>query len=375
MLNMKNVKEVLIFSRSDIESGMANVNQTLQMAQALGSLTRVEVVMRTYKLSNPTKILTTIIGTHPTFCFRGKSLPSVFLTAYFFFLLLQKSRCHRLIYTRSLIVGLIGCFLGFQTCVELHQARLTRSIFLSKIMAYIVRFPFCGSRLRVIVISNALKSIIVNKYGDNFDIKVLHDAAVPPAEKWLDLPKRERKLIVYTGKLENERSVDKLINLAMNFPNCDFRLIGGDCKQVAYYRSMAKTIGVSNVKIFLRQGHRRVSYYQCKADILIAFWSADVPTIDYCSPLKLFEYMQTGNAILVHDFPVLREVLPTNPMIALTDPKDFNNTEKVLKSLLKAEFQHGMRTSLKDYGNRFSYASRARSLIDMFASAQNRKML
>ena len=77
--------------------------------------------------------------------------------------------------------------------------------------------------------------------------------------------------------------------------------------------------------------------------------------------------MQTGNAILVHDFPVLHEVLPDNPLLALADPNSVASARKALSNLLKAEFKSEMRTQLKDYANQFTYAARARQLLSWFA--------
>jgi len=45
------------------------------------------------------------------------------------------------------------------------------------------------------------------------------------------------------------------------------------------------------------------------SDYLLAKWSSEVPTINYCSPLKVFEYMATGKPIITQDFPTIKEVL------------------------------------------------------------------
>lgn len=344
------------------------------MAQALGNLTQVEVYMRTYSPTMSDKIVEKIIGQDLSFNFKGKNTPAIFFIIRFCIALIFKSRTKNIVYTRSLVVSLISQTLGFQSGVELHQDRLSTSYFLNHFFGYLLRRPFFNRRLSVIVISDALKSIIYKKYGVISDVKVLHDAAVPPDKKLLSLPKRERPLIVYTGKLENERSVDKLVDMAAAFPMCDFRLIGGNREQVGYYRLMAKQKGVINIRIFLRQGYRRISYFQCKADILIAFWSVNVPTMKYCSPLKLFEYMQTGNAVMVHNFPVLHEVLPFNPLISLIDPVSMADAEKALNNLLQTEFQPSTREQLRDYGNRFSYAARAGSLLEIFASIKYKNL-
>ena len=361
---MRENQQIVIFSRSYIESGMANVNQTLHMAHALGQFIKVKIYMRARHSTAAKNILTKIVGQLPAFEFIGKNVPASIFALGFCLALLSKSRRHTYIYTRSLIVGVVARLLGFPAGVELHQDRLSQSNGFSHALAFLLRRRIVARKLRIIVISEALKSIIRQKYGDIRHILVLHDAAVPPVENLLALPKRVRPLIVYTGKLADERSVDKLVAMAADFPMCDFRLIGGDAQQATKYRNLAQNMRLENVRVYLRQGHRRVRYFQCKADILIAFWSVDVPTMDYCSPLKLFEYMQTGNAILAHDFPVLHEVLPKSPLVALADPKCMDSMHTSLKYLLETKFHSEMHAQLKIHGHRFTYAARAQQLID-----------
>ena len=125
-------KHILIFSRSYVESGMANVNQTLYMAQALGDLTQVEVNMRTYNPTMSYKIVEKIIGQDLSFNFKGKNLPAIFFTIRFCIGLIFKSRTKNIVYTRSLVVSLISQTLGFQSGVELHQDRLSTSYFLNQ---------------------------------------------------------------------------------------------------------------------------------------------------------------------------------------------------------------------------------------------------
>ena len=42
---------------------------------------------------------------------------------------------------------------------------------------------------------------------------------------------------------------------------------------------------------------------------MLGIWSSKIPTIDYCSPLKLFEYLSWGKPIVLPDFPTFYEIL------------------------------------------------------------------
>ena len=69
------------------------------------------------------------------------------------------------------------------------------------------------------------------------------------------------------------------------------------------------------------------------SDILLALWSKKVLTINYCSPLKLFEYMASGRTIIAHDFITIKEVINEKNGY-LIDRNDKNALTKEIKSLL-----------------------------------------
>jgi glycosyltransferase involved in cell wall biosynthesis len=61
--------------------------------------------------------------------------------------------------------------------------------------------------------------------------------------------------------------------------------------------------------------NRHIPLYQAAGDILLMPYERRVAvsgggnTADICSPMKMFEYMASGRAILSSDLPVLHEVL------------------------------------------------------------------
>jgi glycosyltransferase involved in cell wall biosynthesis len=59
--------------------------------------------------------------------------------------------------------------------------------------------------------------------------------------------------------------------------------------------------------------------------VLLALWSKKVPTINYCSPLKIFEYMASGRIMVAHGFPTIKEVIKHNKNGLLARPDDFND--------------------------------------------------
>lgn len=253
---------------------------------------------------------------------------------------------------------------GFNSVLELHQDKFGRTEFISKFFTKILNLNYCKNKIKIVVISESLKKIIINKYNIQNKIFVSHDAANMPSKNLLNMPKRNRKLVVYTGKFGNDRSVDHILDLAMNDPSSDFRIIGGTLNEVKNFRETVKKLKIKNLKVFKRQIYSRIRFLQCKADILIAFWSSEVPTMKYCSPLKLFEYMQTGNKILLHDFKVFNEVIPSNQLIRKCIPDNKNSEIKEYKFLKDLEYLEQDKKDLILYGSKYTYDIRAKEIYE-----------
>lgn len=361
------MRRLFVFTNSFIDSGMANVTQTLKMASAFAKVFEVDVHMRGQGIRAYEKLAASVVG--------GRTDFNLVVTeqsrAYNVLKLAARIVGHSprpFLYTRSLIVGSAGAFFCERVLVELHQDRLTRFNFLTRLICFTLQLTYFKKRMRIIVISDALKKTLLKKYSIADEFSVMHDAADPQAPSMLALEKRQRPLVVYTGKVDEERSVDKIIALAKVFGQLDFRILGGDPEITRTIRESITRAGLKNVKVFRRQGAKRVSFYQCKADILLGFWSHRVPTMSYCSPLKVFEYLHTGNKILLHDFGVLHEVVPQHDLIEYCDPEDFSSHISALDRLLKREVTQENRAELIKAAGDYTYTKRASALATMALS-------
>lgn len=108
-------------------------------------------------------------------------------------------------------------------------------------------------------------------------------------------------LICYTGQLYQERNVTSLI-AALAFLEPQFRLavVGGiKEKFVSPHRAAAATAGVSGRVVFTGQlDAPEVRLIQCAADVLVLPYDSSLKAKDWCSPMKLPEYLCTGKPIV-----------------------------------------------------------------------------
>jgi len=150
----------------------------------------------------------------------------------------------------------------------------------------------------------------------------------------LDIPINE-KVAMYVGSLYPDREIENIINVAKRIPNIVFYIIGGPEKYRRYYLNMITNNNLLNVKLLGQVSHDLVPSYLFSADILLALWSRKVPTINYCSPLKIFEYMASKRTIVAHDFITIREVLENGKDALLVDPDDPEHLYQTIKNIVK----------------------------------------
>ena len=153
------------------------------------------------------------------------------------------------------------------------------------------------------------------------------------ARSKLKLPK-DSTIVTYTGGLYPDREIENIIQLAKEFPELYFLVIGGPEKNRQYYQEVAHDEAVTNINFMGFIKHNLIPNYLYASDILLALWSSKVPTINYCSPLKIFEYMAAGRTIVAHDFPTIREVLDDNKDSIFCKPNNFGSLKTALSRAL-----------------------------------------
>jgi glycosyltransferase involved in cell wall biosynthesis len=153
------------------------------------------------------------------------------------------------------------------------------------------------------------------------------------AKSRLNLP-IDKTIVTYTGGLYPDRDIENIVYLAKDFPDVDFLVIGGPEKNRQYFQRISQEESVSNINFMGFVEHNLIPYYLYASDILLALWSSKVPTINYCSPLKIFEYMAAGRTIVAHDFPTIREVLENEKDSILCKPDNFDSLKSALSKAL-----------------------------------------
>ncbi|HEY3345319.1 MAG TPA: glycosyltransferase [Anaerolineaceae bacterium] len=226
-----------------------------------------------------------------------------------------------LVYTWLPQAGVLALALGMPTLLEMHD-RPTGNLG-PLIFQLFLRWP--GVK-RVLPITQALQRCLERDYHFVFrpgqavvspngaDLERyagLPDA--PAARRELELP--EQPTAIYTGHFYAGRGMDVLIGLAMRFPQVHFLWVGGQAEDVNHWKQRLEKARLQNVTLTGFIENQRLPLYQAAGDILLMPYEQAIAgssggnSADICSPMKMFEYMAAGRAILSSDLPVIREVL------------------------------------------------------------------
>ena len=148
---------------------------------------------------------------------------------------------------------------------------------------------------------------------------------------------REAPTLMCTGHLYAGRGADLFLALAKSLPQTQFVWVGGRSQDI---KSWKKRVESDNVTFTGFIPNRDLPLYQAAADILLMPYSRSImgssgsaDSAAVASPMKMFEYMAAGRAIVSSDLPVIREVLNEKNAV-FCEPDEVGDWRLVIESLL-----------------------------------------
>jgi glycosyltransferase involved in cell wall biosynthesis len=131
--------------------------------------------------------------------------------------------------------------------------------------------------------------------------------------------------------------MELFVDLAKKKPAIHFIWAGGQPQDVEIWR--AKTKDIPNVTFAGFVPNAQLPIYQAAADFLLMPYARKIGTsgangnsAQISSPMKMFEYMASGRAILASDLPVFHEVLNENNAV-FCPPEKLVSWEGALQAL------------------------------------------
>jgi glycosyltransferase involved in cell wall biosynthesis len=226
-----------------------------------------------------------------------------------------------LVYTWAPQAGLLALIFGRPAVLEVHDRPVGK---LGPLVFQL--FLRWRGKKRVLPITHALlrylerdyhtvltpEEVVISPNGADLE-RYSGLSGASEARRTLALP--EQPTAVYTGHFYAGRGMDVLLGLALRFPQVNFLWVGGRPEDVEHWKTRLAQARLHNVTLTGFVDNRRLPFYQAAADILLMPYEQAIAgssggnSADICSPMKMFEYMAAGRAILTSDLPVIREVL------------------------------------------------------------------
>jgi glycosyltransferase involved in cell wall biosynthesis len=156
------------------------------------------------------------------------------------------------------------------------------------------------------------ESVIVAPNGVELE---KYDGLPHPAEARRQLNLPEGPTVGFTGHIYPGRGADLLFELAQQMPQVNFLWVGGTPELVEFWRNKLSEAHMTNVTMTGFVQHERIPLHQAASDILLMPYSRSISAssgqdiAEVINPMKMFEYMASGRAIISADLSSIREAL------------------------------------------------------------------
>ena len=260
---------------------------------------------------------------------------------------------------------------GYPTGLELHHPPRTpaQSAALSK---FITAPGFLG----LVVISEQLRAEILRREPslDPARVLVAHDGT--RADRMQPAANHAHPVIraVYCGSLHPGKGMETLLPAAMQVPDVQFDVIGGEPAQI----SALKTQAPANLHFLGRMSHEECQRRLPEYDLALAPYGSIVRGVktpeheslaSWMSPLKLFEYMGAGLPIVTSNLPVLREILQDGETALMPPPDDPAAFAQAIKRLAQdADLRDRLARSAQQRLRGYTWDNRAARILEFLTA-------
>jgi len=316
--------KIALITNSRIPSLTANSIQAMKVAQALMQLNHD---VRMFAPAETEPVSQEILNTHYGVRFSPplELLPSISGLKRLDFIVHAQRAARRfgadLIYTWLPQSAALGLWMKYPVVLEMHAD-------VTGLMGawWLRQFWQARGKKRMTVTTSALRVALERTTSLNLENEAVlvapngvelerYESLPSPheARRQLNLP--EGLTVGFTGHIYPGRGADLLFELAKQMPRVNFLWVGGTPELVAHWRSKLSEAGATNVTMTGFVEHSKIPLYQAAADVLLMPYARTIEAssgqdiAEVINPMKMFEYMASGRAIVCAELPVIREVL------------------------------------------------------------------
>ena len=175
------------------------------------------------------------------------------------------------------------------------------------------------------------------------------------------------KSATYIGSFYKGRGIELITDLAKKFDNLNFNLYGGNSRILK-----SKIRNIKNLNFYGFIKYKKVPKILSKSDILLMPYSNNVEvrakginTAEYCSPLKMFDYLAAGKIIVSSKLSGISEVLKHNKNAILVKNFDYKSWEKSIFEIINGKYKiKDLQRNSFETAKNFSWKIRAKKIIN-----------
>jgi len=283
-----------------------------------------------------------------------------------------------IVYTWLLNPAVLALWLGWPVVLEMH-AEVT-----GRVGPWLMRrFWRSSMQKRMLATTRPLWDAIETVAGLTFPEDAVqiapngvdlaqYESLSDTAEARRRLSLEEKLTVGFTGHIYPGRGADLLFELAKGMPDVNFLWVGGKPDEVDYWRNQLADAGASNVTMTGFVENSRLPLYQSATDVLLMPYGRSISASsgqdigEVINPMKMFDYMAAGRAIISADLPVIHEVLNEKNAV-FCEPGNVEIWERTLRELLADEpRRQALGTQARRDVARYTWVARAERALDGF---------
>lgn len=222
--------------------------------------------------------------------------------------------------------------------------------------------------IRLVVTSAALKAEYLDLYQILTPEKIVvgnNGADIPDIKKqtWCKSDASKASHVGYVGHLYPRKGMAMIAELVPRMPDIEFHIVGGMPEDLKKWRARLEKYKNVHFYGFVKQGDLP-KFYQLFEIVLAPY--TDTEENKWTSPLKIFEYMASGKALIASNIPILSEILIDKENALLASP---DNIEQWVQCIRTASNDAVLRENLgnkacHDLVGTYSWNSRAQRVIE-----------
>lgn len=278
---------------------------------------------------------------------------------------------------RNINACFFSCLFGTKTYFEIHAPIKNSGKFSHFLFRLLIKKR---TFKRLILITKALEQYYLSRYPNLLGkTLILADGADEVIFENLEpvgIKRKNRVNIGFTGHLYAGKGMEVISQLLEYFKDsCHFHIVGGKDKDIDLWK---RNTECENITFHGFQPPSSVKNYLNEFDIVLlpnqreVGSNAGVNIGDWTSPLKLFEYMAMGKAIIASDLAVLREVLIHKENSLLCKPELVDDWVMAINELINnIDLRNRIgNQAKKDLISKYTWTIRAEKVAEDFYGRQ-----